>query len=182
MSSQPNERVVRWCNWEDTSREHLVLRQTAVGIVVDSAIVAGSYAVQYRVLCDPLWRVKQLHVRTIGRDAPFVLETDGEGHWRDGDAQALPQIDGAIDIDLPASPFTNTLPIRRLQLQPGQSADIVAAYVIFPDMTVQADPQRYTRIDKNRYRYESRDSDFTAEITVDEDGLVIDYPGLFKRI
>ncbi|MFV2144347.1 putative glycolipid-binding domain-containing protein [Isoptericola sp. G70] len=29
--------------------------------------------------------------------------------------------------------------------------------------------------------YESRDSDFRREITVDGDGLVVDYPGLFER-
>ncbi len=33
-----------------------------------------------------------------------------------------------------------------------------------------------------RYRHESRDSDFTAEIEVDADGWVTHYPGLFERL
>jgi hypothetical protein len=33
-----------------------------------------------------------------------------------------------------------------------------------------------------RFRFESPAFDFTADLTVDEDGLVIDYPGLFRRV
>ena len=32
------------------------------------------------------------------------------------------------------------------------------------------------------YRFESLESGFTAELPVDEDGFVLDYPGLFKRL
>ena len=31
------------------------------------------------------------------------------------------------------------------------------------------------------YRFESLDGGFTADLPVDPDGLVLDYPGLFKR-
>jgi len=48
---------------------------------------------------------------------------------------------------------------------------------------VTIDPQRYTCLEPmRRYRYESLDSDFTREIEVDLDGLVVVYPGLFRRI
>lgn len=76
---------------------------------------------------------------------------------------------------------TNTLPIRRLGLAVGESADIVTVYVDHESFTVTTDPQRYTRLDTDRYLYESRDGDFRREITVDDDGLVVDYPGLFER-
>ncbi len=36
-----------------------------------------------------------------------------------------------------------------------------------------------------RYRYESLEhgvSRFTAELSADQDGLVLDYPGLFRRV
>lgn len=180
LARQP-DRTVRWENWEGTSREHLVLWQDAGGITVESAIIGEDYAARYRVTCDPHWHLRRLDVDVLGRP-PFLLQADGKGAWTDGDGHPLPALDGALDIDLPASPFTNTLPVQRLKLQPGQSADIVTAYVIFPDLSLQADPQRYTCIDQSHYRYDSRDSDFTAEITVDADGLVIDYPGLFRRI
>ena len=45
------------------------------------------------------------------------------------------------------------------------------------------DPQRYTCLAPlKRYRYESIDSDFTREIEVDSRGLVVTYPGLFRRL
>jgi hypothetical protein len=57
----------------------------------------------------------------------------------------------------------------------------VTAYVSVPDLTVTTDPQRYTRLSDREYLYESRDSDFRRTVTVDQDGLVLDYPGLFER-
>jgi hypothetical protein len=47
----------------------------------------------------------------------------------------------------------------------------------------QLPPQAYTRLADQRYRYESLDgSGFSAELAVDADGLVLDYPGLFRRV
>jgi hypothetical protein len=61
------------------------------------------------------------------------------------------------------------------------SADITTASVSVPGLTVQTDPQRYTLIGPREYLYESRDSDFSRRVTVDEHGFVLDYPGLFTR-
>ena len=80
------------------------------------------------------------------------------------------------------TPFTNTLPIRRLNLKKGQAHDVVTVYVHFPELAISADPQRYTCLEPMKlYRYESLDSDFVREIEVDPDGLVVSYPGLFRR-
>lgn len=181
MPARQPDRIVRWESRNGDSREHLLLRQDEDGVVAESMIVGRDYAARYRVTCDRRWHLRLLEVEVLGR-APFRLQSDGEGGWCGHDGTLIDHLNGAIDIDLPATPFTNTLPIRRLKLQPGQSADIVTAYVSFPDLTVQPDPQRYTCLDWHRYRYESRDSDFVAEVTIDDDGLVVDYPGLFRRI
>ncbi|NYE20027.1 hypothetical protein BJ991_002055 [Microbacterium immunditiarum] len=90
-------------------------------------------------------------------------------------------LSGAEEVDISVSPLTNTLPIRRLKLEVGETADIVTAYISVPDLHVTPDPQRYTRLSADQYLYESRDSDFTAIITVDEEGYVLHYPGLFLR-
>ncbi|HEV2169602.1 MAG TPA: putative glycolipid-binding domain-containing protein, partial [Candidatus Binatus sp.] len=82
-----------------------------------------------------------------------------------------------------ATPFTNTLPIHRLRLRTRQSAKILAVYILAPAMTMTTDPQRYTcLVPGKRYRYESLDSNFTRDITVDRRGLVVTYPGLFRRL
>ncbi len=108
---------------------------------------------------------------------------DDDGNWRKDGKQPLPHLNGAIDVDITATPFTNTLPIRRLGLEAGQSADIVVAYIDVPSLTVTADPQRYTCLEPmRRYRFESQGGDFVRDIEVDEHGLVVLYPGLFKRV
>lgn len=91
-----------------------------------------------------------------------------------------PDLTGALDIDLAFSPLTNTLPVRRLNLPIGARVDIITAYVD-SSSRVSPDPQAYTRTASNQYLYESLDSDFSCQITVDDDGFVIDYPGLYAR-
>ena len=41
--------------------------------------------------------------------------------------------------------------------------------------------QVYKRISEEKYHYENIPNDFEADITVDENGLVVDYPSLFTR-
>ena len=112
-----------------------------------------------------------------------MLTADGAGHWRDGAGAPRPELDGAIDVDLPMTPFTNTLPIRRLNLRAGESADLRVVYIVMPAGSITVNPQRYVCLEpRRRYRYESLDSDFVQEIEVDADGLVTTYPDLFRRV
>jgi hypothetical protein len=82
---------------------------------------------------------------------------------------------------LAVTPATNTLPIRRLDLDIGKSESVTATWIKFPNLEIQPLSQRYTRIAANIYRYES-DTGFSAEIVVDDLGLVITYPGCWERI
>jgi uncharacterized protein len=84
-------------------------------------------------------------------------------------------------VDLAVTPATNTLPIRRLDLQIGHSASVTAAWIRFPELEIQPLSQRYTRLAKNTYRYES-DPGFSTEIRVDDLGLVTYYRGGWERI
>lgn len=93
------------------------------------------------------------------------------------DKHERPDLAGCIDIDLSITPATNTLPIRRLGLAVGASAEVTAAWVRFPALIVAPLRQRYTRLAPDRYRYESLESGFTTELTVDDQGLIAHYPG-----
>ena len=84
-----------------------------------------------------------------------------------------PSLEGCTDVDLGFSPSTNALPIRRLALQVGQSRTVQVAWLRFPQLTVARTVQTYTRLDTTRYRYAS--GDFEADLTVDDDGFVVDY-------
>jgi len=178
--------VARWEDWSGNGREHLVLKEGPSGIVAESVILADldgqAIALRYRVACDSAWRVNKAEIICIGDERPVELESDGVGNWVDSAAIAQPQLRGAIDIDISATPFTNTLPIRRLDLRLGESAEILVVYVRIPDLAILTDRQRYTRLGELRYRYDSVDSDFTREIEMDELGLVTTYPGLFRRV
>jgi hypothetical protein len=60
------------------------------------------------------------------------------------------------------------------------SRDLMVAYIDFPDLKVSAVPQRYTRTSEDHYLYES--GSFRADLSVDEHGLVLDYPGYWRRV
>jgi hypothetical protein len=178
--------VARWQDWSGKGLEHLVLQEDPDEIVAEAAIVGSvdddNFAARYRILCDGSWRVTELEVSQIGDDHWIELSSDGAGNWFDASANPLPELKGAIDIDISITPFTNTLPIRRLQLERDQSAEILVVYIQIPGLTLATDRQRYTCLEPNRrYRFESLDSDFKRDIEVDEHGLVVTYPDLFRR-
>ena len=178
--------VVRWQSWSGESIEHLVLKETTEGIWAEAVLIGkekdNTFAAQYTIACDTEWRVRKVDISLIGGDRSIELTSDGFGNWSDRSG-ALPELKGAIDIDISTTPFTNTLPIRRLRLQPQQSANILVVYIQLPKLRIDIDRQRYTCLEPNKlYRYESLDDDFVRNIETDDNGLVVIYPGLFKRI
>jgi uncharacterized protein len=155
-----------------------VLRGTVVGVLTDRRPMLA----KYELYCDGNWLTQRVQVeRTIGNNTKTLsLGADGSGVWQSL-GQELPEIGGCLDVDLAVTPATNTLPIRRLNLGIGMSLSVTAAWVKFPDLELQLLSQRYTRIAQNTYRYES-DPGFSADIVVDDLGLVIDYPGGWERV
>ena len=95
--------------------------------------------------------------------------------------KAAEQFKNCIDVDIAVTPFTNTLPIRRLQLQPNQPQQIQVIYCDILNQVIKPVSQQYIRLSNNEYHYENIPNDFEATIKVDESGFVIDYPGLFVR-
>jgi len=138
--------------------------------------------VSYTVACDPDWttRAATLELRAASVQRYIELRVRNR-RWFTGNGRELNALRGFLDVDLGVTPATNTLPLRRLNLSVGERQDVTAAWVRFPELTVEPLPQRYTRLDTNRYRYESA-TGFTAELTVDDVGLVIDYPGGWERV
>ncbi len=178
-------KAVRWQSWDGNGIEHLVFADHGAGLAGEGAILSGGeahFAATYTLECHPSGVPAHAHVSIAG-GPKLTLQSDGDGKWRNGEGKKLTALAGAVDIDFSASPFTNTLPIRRLGLEAGQSADITAVYVRFPDLELSLSPQRYTCIEAGRrYRYNSLDSDFEAVIEVDAHGLVTLYDGLFRRV
>jgi len=155
-----------------------LLKGTVVGVLQDQRPVLASY----EIYADENWLTHRVQVeRTIGSDVKALsLNVESRGVWRSA-GQELPGLRGCDDVDLALTPATNTLAIRRLNLEIGSSASIIAAWIKFPDLTVQPLSQRYTRLAKDKYRYESN-TGVSAEIAVDDLGLVISYTSGWEQM
>jgi hypothetical protein len=122
----------------------------------------------------------RVEIANLGR--AVELRANGIGRWSDAGGTWIPALDGCIDVDISLTPSTNTLPIRRLAIGRGGSADIKVAYILAPELSLRAGPQRYTHLADRLWRFQSIDSGFTADLSVDAEGFVVDYPGLFRRV
>jgi uncharacterized protein len=183
----PRRVTARWRRVDGDGLEHLSLKPEAGRIVADSVLIGGRggvpYGARYRIICDAGWVVVSLDLESTDGRA-LHIRSSGSGTWQDASGRPMPDLDGCIDVDLAGSPFTNTLPIRRLGLGPeDDTVEMKMLYVPFDTFTPTVDGQIYRCLETDRlYRYEAADRSFTADITVDDDGLVVDYPTLFKRI
>jgi uncharacterized protein len=184
------EREVMWSPWEGPGLEHLRLVTSDGGVVANGLVIgleAGRpFRIHYEIRCDERWRVREVRVATPDSERPVLeLLADGEGHWKRRGGELVPELDGCIDVDISATPFTNTLPIRRLGLEPVESEELTVTYIRVPELLVGPERQLYgcleEQADGGLYRFEALPSGFTAELPVDAEGLVIDYPGLFRR-
>jgi hypothetical protein len=148
---------------------------------------AGStWIVEYVIDLDSRWRTRRAAItgKSFLRTNRTVFDTDGAGHWRiDGTPAA--HLDGCLDIDLESSALTNTFPVHRLALDPGEHAQAPAAYVRALPLTVERLEQGYSRVSDGtrgqRYDYTAPVFDFGCLLTYDAAGLVLEYPGIAIR-
>ena len=133
----------------------------------------------YEIRCNERWEtISGKVVGHVGKEAVSIdVGVLPGGVWRSNGLE-VPAVRGAVDLDLNFSPSTNLLPIRRLNLAVGQEAAVRAAWLRFPSFVFEPLEQTYRRIDATTYRYASAGGRFTADLTVNEAGLVTFYPGL----
>lgn len=183
------KREVMWAPVGRTGLENLRIERDGNSWIADGVILGlrdgRAFRCIYAVTCDRAWNVRQVAIDIPDGDpAVLRLRADGKGGWETALGEPQNELAGALTVDIAATPFTNTLEIRRLNLQPGEAKDVVVAQVDIPSLALRPARQRYaciaaaTAAVPGRYRYEDA-SGFSAELTVDADGLVIDYPGLF---
>jgi hypothetical protein len=176
--------------------EHLRLEMSAEAVYADGALVAVHagrvFRASYQMTCDTGWHAREMRI-TVSHPTASVLRlhADADGRWSNETREPLSVLDGCVDIDFAATPFTNTPAIRRLNLQPGESAAIAVVYIDAPSLEITPVRQRYTCLDREpegaRFRFEALPypglpDGFVAELTVDAAGLVRDYPPLFRRV
>lgn len=186
-------RVVQWMSTTWPAPDLCALSEISYGWELDGeakAMVNGfPVEVEYTVRVDREWKTRLVKIKQVdyGSMPSFsstkrcTMKRERNGMWTVSAGNDKPRLHGIMfveDIDIQVTPATNTLPIRRLNLALGESAEVTAAWFRIPEFTVEPLRQRYTRLAEDTYRYESLDHDFTATLTVDDLGLVINYdPG-----
>jgi len=178
---------MRWRRLDVPGREEARIEQTAEGwrltgeLELDEASVRAQLI--YVIECERDWRTRRAIVTGAAGGAPirFEFAADGDGYWTLNGAP-LTLVEGALDIDLGFTPATNLLPIRRLDLEVGERADVRTAWVRFPELRVEALEQSYQREAARVFRYEALvDGErFRAQLDTDEFGRVLLYEGLWE--
>src|SRR5256885_9243091 len=168
-------------------------RLSAEGVAIGTQPVP--YRLDYQLEIAPGFVTSRLRVTSRGEGwrRSLDLRRSDAGVWTiiagaDGKVDLAPaggdpaSLANALDCDLGLSPVTNLMPILRHELLSGGGpVELTAAWVSVPDLGVRPDGQRYSYVrggsDCHVVRYAAADGSFAAEITLDRDGIVIDYPG-----
>lgn len=180
-----SKHVVVWEGTDAKSMECLSWQQ------VEGTIIAGSYitgvsddvpfSIHYLVETDDQWITRQVLVNDLlNPNSNIQLNTDGKGKWYHG-TEPLELAEGCFDVDIGLTPFTNTLPIRRLIWKEGIRQTIQVVHIALPDLRIVRAEQHYTQLPGGLFLFESSDH-FRAELSLDENKLVSDYPGIARQI
>lgn len=176
----------------------------AGGTLSATGVAIGSepcpYRLEYQLTTAQGYVTAQLVVRTAGPGwrRALVLERAASGAWsclteadghldRPAPGGELTGVAGALDCDLGLSPLTNSMPVLRHRLHEGGGpVDFLMAWVAVPELAVYPSRQRYTfagREPRARVvRFETLDGDFVADIAFDDQGIVLDYPGIARLV
>jgi hypothetical protein len=177
--------TILWQNLETGALDRCRLETGPEGLRLSGVVLTPAHGtpldVRYRVEAGPDGLTRRVELELDGGATHRVLLADGGGRWRWDGGPELAEVAGALDVDLTVTPATNALPIRRVgALDVGQGADLRMAWVQFPGLEVLGSAQRYQRLAADRWRFST--GEFTAELLVDPDGLVLDYGGLFRSL
>lgn len=196
--------LLAWAKDEPPGTEFTVVRLSSGGLRACGTGLGTDpmpYRVDYELATDADLVTTRLALTTVGTGWRRTLDLARQpsGEWSastttDGEC-ALPPPGGdtgsfgdALDPDVELSPLFNSLPVLRHRLhETSGSVDLSMVWVSLPALRVQRSEQRYTHLGRAAegrvVRFDSLDDDaFTAEIVLDEDGLVVDYPGIGRRI
>jgi hypothetical protein len=187
MGQKTSDRSMVWQGQRFNTTEYFTV-STGKTIVLNGSITGEAYGLpvdlSYTIEADQKWNV--LAVKLLKRAKPskeIMLRKDvSSNKWIDQQGNYLSEIEGCADVDFSLTPSTNSLPINRLKFTPGAAYEIKVVYIDLLTFEIRPVQQKYSYLKNNVYRYESISSGFKADIKTDEQGFVIDYPGIWHRV
>ena len=162
-------------------------RIRAHGRIVAAATATNpAFGAYYDVQTDESGATKRLGmtVTLAERERVLSIARDEENMWlvTDHQGERRAGYNGALDVDVVFSPYFNALPIRRLGLhQKPDSITLPVVYVNVPDMSVTAASVSYSSAG-SREGITLRSPVADTTVSIDDEGFIVDYPGLAERI
>jgi hypothetical protein len=157
-------------------------------LIVPAGADRDGYTADYELAVDEAGQVRRLLVNSMdaGQERQISLARSDDGNWLvdDGSGAQRGQFDGAVDVDVYGAALFNAIPIRRLGLhQAAGEHTLPVVFVSLPELTATLMRQTYrtVSIGEQSAVVEYSANSFAAELTVDHDGQVLDYPGLSHR-
>jgi uncharacterized protein len=169
---------ILWTGREYHSIENCLVTVDRNGADIRSVIVgtyqSKIYHVEYHIKTNANWETvfTEIKSRHSNKETHITLQSDGKGNWT-LDGKKASAYTGCMDVDIPLAPFTNTLPVKRLNTAIGEQQQIKVIYLDLLEEQIKPVQQKYTRLSDTVYHYENVPNDFDADIMVDEFGLVI---------
>jgi hypothetical protein len=151
----------------------------------------SAFTASYRLVVAENGTLQRLSVTSASaaRERSITLNRTEDGYWLldTGSGGSRAEFAGAVDVDLQFSPLFNALPIRRLGLHRGPGThQLPVVFVSVPTLEVELVYQQYRGVSAldadGRAVVEFQQDDYLQEITVDSDGILLDYPGLAARL
>lgn len=166
------------------------------GMIAHGTSCASDHTLTYRLDASAEWitRALDVHCRSDHADVRLQVARDQAGVWtarrwisgRPDDC-TLPDLAGALDVDLALCPLTNTMPVRRARLlhRPEAHERFVMAWISVPDLRIHRSCQQYGPVQAMEpagTAVQFASDGFAATIFFDPDGLVLAYPGIGNRL
>jgi hypothetical protein len=172
----------KWRRLDEPGLEVFQFSPDADGFRAVSTIVhagAEAFGLSYVWLLDRNWRTRRLDLRVSSPMPQDMTIERAPGGWLINGREE-PGLAACEEIDVSATPFCNALAIRLLQ----RSGELTALYVDVPSLQLSPSLQRYEALGGNRWRYIDLGAvkGFEADLKIDENGLVVDYEGLFETL
>ena len=154
-------------------------------IVAAASETHPAFSASYDLVTDDSGATKRLslNVSLAERERQMSIARDEENMWliTDHEGDSREAYGCAMDVDMVLSPFFNALPIRRAGLHRiTETVTLPVVYVYLPELTVTAAEITYTGLGGGAIELRSPVAETT--VIVDDEGFIVDYPGLAERI
>jgi hypothetical protein len=128
-----------------------------------------------------------LRTTTADEERHISVGRTEDGVWLidHGQGTARNEFEGAADVDVAGLVTFTSLPIRRLGLHREPAThELPVLYVSMPDLAVRLAHQTYRTVSTSAEGAVINYSvpGFSADLTVDREGVVVDYPGIATRV